>query len=331
MVKKMQTGWYPWLNLVYKNIINNYQKNKLHHTIIIESYNINNTYKIIWAISKWILCNQKNGIKYCGKCTGCSLIKNKNHPDFYIFLPNKKNNILEIEKIKNILNNIQNTAQQNNNKILWIPNYNLLTIFGINILLKIIEEPPKNTFFFIGNNYNKKIEMTFKSRCLLYRIPKPSEKIGLLWIKKKNNFKTKNCLIALQIHNYDPELAYIALNKKNWNKRINFYKNINISININNFLILLPKINTDNIFIKIYWIILLLMDGLKYKKKLFFHLINIDQIDLIKKISKKYSYIHLNNILKSWIKCRYQLINIKNINFELLILKQLFKWKILNS
>ncbi|CAL4042959.1 DNA polymerase III subunit delta' [Buchnera aphidicola (Takecallis arundicolens)] len=327
----MQNIWYPWLNLTYKNIITNYQNKKLHHTILIESYNIQNTYKIIWAVIRWIFCNKKNGKKSCGKCTGCILIKTKNHPDFYILHSKNTNQIFEINKIRNIIKIIKNTAQQSHDKILWIPNYTSLTIFSINALLKIIEEPPKNTFFFIGNILYNKIHCTFKSRCVFYQIFTPNENIGLSWLKENTTIKKKNCLIALRINNYDPELAKNFIQKKNWIERIHFYEDITDAINKNNFLMLLPKLNTTDVLNKIYWIILLLWDSLKLKTNIFTYFINTDQIYLIQNISKKYSYITLNNILYSWIQCRYQLITIDNINYELLILQQLLKWQILKK
>lgn len=328
MVKNMQKTWYPWLDSVYKNIINNYKIKKLHHTILIESYNIHNTYKIIWAVSRWIFCNNKKNITNCGQCTGCTLIKNNNHPDLYILNPQNTRNTIDIDQIRKIIPMIQNTSQHNDIKIVWIPNYNTLTIFGINTLLKIIEEPPRNTFFLIGNVFNTVVHLTFKSRCLLYRIPTPNNKIGLLWIQKNTKIKKKMCSIALHISNNDPELAQQLL-KKNWIKRNSLYKNIQLSINQNNFLPLLPILNTSSSLNKIYWLILLLFDSLKLKKQNIQDLINIDHIKLIQNISKKYSYTYLNNILNSWIICRYQLIHIEHIDYELLILQKLLKWQFL--
>ncbi|WP_343128039.1 DNA polymerase III subunit delta' C-terminal domain-containing protein [Buchnera aphidicola (Takecallis taiwana)] len=327
----MQNTWYPWLNKTYKNIIQNYQNGKLHHTILIESYSINNTYKIIWAIIRWILCHKKHGIKNCGKCIGCTLIKNNIHPDCYIIHAKNTNNIIEIKKIRHIIDMIKNTAQQKHDKILWIPDYSLLTIFGINALLKIIEEPPENTFFFIGNKFYNNIHSTFRSRCILYKIFTPNEKIGLSWMQKNTTIKKKTCLLALRINNNDPELANKLLKNKNWIQRIQLYNNIHYAINKNNFLTLLPYLNTDDIINKIYWIILLFLDSMKLQKKIFSYLINIDQIPLITQISQNYSYITLNNIVHSWVQCRYLLTTVNNINYELLILNQLLKWQILKK
>ncbi|CAL4321712.1 DNA polymerase III subunit delta' C-terminal domain-containing protein [Buchnera aphidicola] len=319
---------YPWLIKIYQKIITNYQNNNLHHAIILESHSINNISKLIWTIIKWIFCNSPIGMKNCYKCKNCILTNTKKHPDLYILFPKKKKQYISTENIRNILQKIQNTPQQNKIKIIWIPDYSTLTIFGINILLKVIEEPPKNTFFFLGNKKTNTIHATFKSRLLRYQTPIPNEKDGLAWLKKYTQAKKIECLIALRCNHHNPELAKKFLYKNIWSLRNHLYYNISKIIEKKNFLVLLPILNNNKICTKIYWIIILLLDSLKFKNNFFSLLVNIDYIPLIQKISKQYSHKNLYILLKTWQKCRYQLINIKNINQEILLLKQLIKWKI---
>ncbi|CAL4042884.1 DNA polymerase III subunit delta' [Buchnera aphidicola (Phyllaphis fagi)] len=319
--------WNPWLTKYYKQIIQHYNTHKLHHSIIIESCNIKDTFKLIWAISKWILCIKKKKMKNCGICKGCKLTLTHNNPDFYVLYPKKNKKFIDIETIRNTINNIVQTSQQYGNKILWIPKYQTLTNFGINALLKIIEEPPKNTWFFIGNDKFYKLNITFRSRCLLYQILQPIEDIGLNWIQKNIIIPKKICLTSLRINNYSPELAIDFLQSSSYKLRDNLCMKLYYAIDNNNFSKLLPIINDHQAILKIQWIILLLLDAMKIKKKLSLLLDNLDQIHLIKKISTQYSYYNLHKIIKYWIKCKYQLINIENINYELLILNQLLKWE----
>ncbi|CAL4321862.1 DNA polymerase III subunit delta' C-terminal domain-containing protein [Buchnera aphidicola] len=322
----MNITFYPWLIIPYKKIINSYNKNHLHHTIIVQSNNLQDTFKLIWAIIRWIVCTKRLKFKSCGICKGCTLILNKNHPDCYFLYPKTNKNFLEVELIRNTIKSLLNTAQQHGKKIFWIPNYSTLTTFGINALLSIIETPPKNTFFFIGHDVSKKIHLTFRSRCLIYHIVKPTEKIALQWIQKQINLTKQSYLVAIRISENNPILAKKILTSNIWNQRKELYHQIHLSIQNNNFIKLLSILNYNTI-IKINWIILLLLDAMKFKKHLLILLINLDQKLLIEKIIQNYSYKYLNKITKSWIKCRYQLINIKNINYELLILKQLIKWE----
>lgn len=323
----MYINQFPWLKKIYLEIITNYKKNQLHNIILIKSYNIHNTFTTIMEISKWIFCKNKVGIQSCGKCTGCLLIFSKNHPDFYI-LYQKKNTFIEVDIIKNTIKKILNTSQQYGSKIIWIPSYNKLTIYGINTLLKIIEEPPQDTFFFIGSSINQNIHKTFSSRCVKYKIYPPREDIGLNWIINNINIKKKKkSLIILRNHNNNPELSKKLIENNIFSLRKNFLYNIKCALIKNNYFILLPILSKKNIYIKINWIILLLLDVLKFKKNFFTFLINIDQLQLIQKISKKYTYNFIQIILKSWIKCQNKLIHIQYVNTELLILKELLKWE----
>ncbi|WP_343182379.1 DNA polymerase III subunit delta' C-terminal domain-containing protein [Buchnera aphidicola] len=322
---------FSYLNKIYKKIIINYQKKKLHHAIIVESYYLYDIYWLIYCISKWILCHNKLNIYACETCTSCILIKKKNHPDFYIFHPNKLDKICDIEKLRKIIISIQNTPQQNQNKILWIPNYHTLTLFSINTLLKILEEPPKNTFFFIGNIIGNTLHPTFRSRLLLHRIPIVTEKFILNWIKKKKIYNQKKFFIEFRINNHDFHATIQSIKKKMWVKRKFLYQTIHSLINQKNFLKLLPILNNKECIIQLNWIILLFLDSLKKKSNIFYTIINIDYIDLIHKINQTYSYFYISKILDIWIKCRYQIFTIKNINQELLILKNLLKWNIFHN
>ncbi|MCW5197201.1 DNA polymerase III subunit delta' C-terminal domain-containing protein [Buchnera aphidicola] len=323
----MKITWNPWLKKYYKEIIQYCYINKLHHSIIIESYNIKDTFKLIWTLSQWILCNKKKNMKSCGICSGCTLVSLYKHPDFYVLYPKNKKKNIDIVTIRDTIHNILKTAQQNENKILWIPRYEFLTSFGINALLKIIEEPPKNTWFFIGNNKIHTLHKTLRSRCVLYQISQPVEKIGYIWMKKYIEKNKHVCLTSLRINYHSPELAINFLTSPFYEMRYNLYFKIHYAINNNKFVQLLPFIYDKNMIVKINWIILLLLDAMKIKKKFFIFTINLDQINLVKKISIKYSYHNLYNIIQNWIKCRYQLININNINYELLIINQLFMWE----
>ena len=65
---------------------------------------------------------------------------------------------------------INKTTYNSSIKIVMIDNAEYLNINSSNALLKILEEPGENTFFFIVHNSEKKILNTIKSRCMEFRI-----------------------------------------------------------------------------------------------------------------------------------------------------------------
>ncbi|XRX42853.1 MAG: DNA polymerase III subunit delta' C-terminal domain-containing protein [Buchnera aphidicola (Eriosoma harunire)] len=99
-----------------------------------------------------------------------------------------------------------------------------------------------------------------------------------------------------------------------------------------NILPLFSFFSKTNSLQTISWISSLLLDILKNKYNLFRLIHNIDQILLIQQLSCVHSITNLNKIIRCWHLCYYQLHNIKNINYELIIIKQLLYWeRILNT
>ncbi len=97
------------------------------------------------------------------------LMLNKTCSNFSLIdVANDKKKI-DISQIRSLINNLNKSSINSKPKFILIDNIEFLNINSINALLKILEEPNKNTFFFLINN-NKKILPTLKSRCLDFKI-----------------------------------------------------------------------------------------------------------------------------------------------------------------
>ncbi|QJC28950.1 DNA polymerase III subunit delta' C-terminal domain-containing protein [Enterobacteriaceae endosymbiont of Plateumaris rustica] len=314
---------YPWLHNYYKTILYQFLKNRSYHAFIFCSINGIGTIDLIYALIKWILCINKNHLNSCEKCTSCILIKSGNHPDLYIIKKNYDNISINIDTIRNIINNISNNSYYSQGKIIWLPYAKQLNNSSSNAILKILEEPPKNTWFFMQCYHKNDLLPTIYSRCQIWYIHPPSENDGLYWLKKKlNNFyEKKTILAALRICNYSPINAYKILNNSLWLERKNLYE-IFISAIKYDILYLLKILNNKNILLYLNWLYLILIDVIKYQLKInknFFY--NVDQYNLISIIS---NLIKLNNIfliIDDLLYYRNCLININNINQKLILVR----------
>lgn len=96
---------------------------------------------------------------------------NKNiHPNFFSLEINKSENEIKIDKVRNLLNFLSKTTYSKDLKIVMIDNVENLNLNSANALLKSMEEPNRNTFFFLTHSIENKILDTIKSRCTSFKI-----------------------------------------------------------------------------------------------------------------------------------------------------------------
>lgn len=98
-----------------------------------------------------------------------NLINNDIHPNFYLIDNNLFDDKIKIEKIRNSIKYLHKSTYSSNLKILLLDNAEKLNVQSANALLKVLEEPPENTFFFIIHNSSSKILDTIKSRSIEFK------------------------------------------------------------------------------------------------------------------------------------------------------------------
>ena len=97
------------------------------------------------------------------------LLSNGSHPNFF-FLSNKIAGAeIKIAEVRNLLSFLSKSSYSKNIKIVLIDNAENLNQNSSNALLKALEEPKNNTFFFINYNFTTSIPDTIKSRCLEFK------------------------------------------------------------------------------------------------------------------------------------------------------------------
>jgi DNA polymerase III subunit delta' len=99
-----------------------------------------------------------------------NLLAENIHPNFFLLESDQDKETIKIEQIRHLLKFLNKSTYSNNLKIVFLDNAEYLNINSSNALLKALEEPPKNTHFFIIHNDESKIKNTIISRCIKFRI-----------------------------------------------------------------------------------------------------------------------------------------------------------------
>ena len=233
-----------------KFLIKNYLNNKLPHSIILSGDKGigKKTFIIDFFASIFNELFDNNNLKQ-----HLNLIKNNTHPNIkYISnLVDKKTNktksqitIDQIRQLNSFLN--ETSVYENISKFLIIDNADSLNVSASNSLLKNLEEPKKNTYFFLIVHKLSYLLPTIRSRCLKLRFNKHDFNTFKLIITKQLNIVNENEIlflydlsngspgIAINIYDeelvgfYDQILFFFDQNKIYHADQINFSKKISL-------------------------------------------------------------------------------------------------------
>ena len=231
------------------------------------------------------------------------LIQNKTHANILNIKKKKDKKNIEIDQIREIKKFINQSSFNNKSRFIIIEDIEYLNINSSNALLKSLEEPNLNVYFFLIYNTEMNILDTIKSRCLEFKI------------------NLKQADTRLIVNNYFDENVYDNINKdlNNYYSTpkfliclISYLRENDLSIsetNINKLIknIIDNKHYDKHVFVKEY---------INYIIELFFY----NHINISKKIAskvKRYYYSKFSNIIKF------------NLDYETFFLE--FKDKLLNE
>ena len=210
---------------------------------------------------------------------------------------------VKVEDIRHLKAKILQSTISDKNRFIIFDDIELFNLNSLNALLKIIEEPSKNNFFFLINNKSKPLLETVKSRTLEIKIILNENERSEIINKLVSSLKLELIL--------DPKSS--LLSPGNFVKFNYLCKELNIFPSndfVENFSLLLNlyKKNKDIIFINLIFFIVeyhfknLKKDGLFKNDKIFetknfifenlnkFMLYNINQNSLINAVSEKLNY-----------------------------------------
>jgi len=159
-------------NKYFKFFTEIYKKNKLPNCILINgSKGLGKATFVYHFINSILSENESNSysrkyLKIDKNNPSYQLMLNNTHPNFFSFA---KNN-MKIDDVRNLLLFLNKSTYLRDLKIVFIDNFEKFNLNSTNALLKAIEEPSINTFFFIVQDSSYKIPETIISRCMKFKI-----------------------------------------------------------------------------------------------------------------------------------------------------------------
>jgi DNA polymerase III delta prime subunit len=181
-------------NKIMTNIANRIVVGSMHHSVILSgSYGIGKQTLAISIIKKIIALDKNIELKNANNLTefdfddkDVNLIDKSTHPDL-LYLSSKselKKNIT-VDQVREISKFINVSPSRLKYKFIIIDAIDHLNDYAVNALLKNLEEPSQNCFFFLIS-HKQLILQTINSRCLVYNVPNLNDIEMELLLSAKN-------------------------------------------------------------------------------------------------------------------------------------------------
>jgi len=199
---------YPWLVDSLKNL-----PADLPGALLIHGQRGTGKQFLARSLSQGLLCLNPDGAGMpCGKCEGCHLFEVGNHPDFRHLQPEKDqeetqhdvsgksagtkkpSSIIGVDAVRDLggLNAI--AAHRGGAKVILISPAESLHPSAANALLKMLEEPARDTYFILVTSERKRILPTIRSRCFQLPVKLPTGTVDASWLGNHDPERTQTAL-----------------------------------------------------------------------------------------------------------------------------------------
>ncbi len=154
-------------------------------------------------LAQSLLCEtDRSALQACGTCASCRLYQAGNHPDLRILEvgheeeasasgaaddeagPSKKaSRQISVEKVRTLTDFVTLTAHRGGAKVICIIPAEAMHPSAANAVLKVLEEPPGDTYFLLVSHQPERLLPTIRSRCFHLAFALPDAEPALDWLK----------------------------------------------------------------------------------------------------------------------------------------------------
>ena len=163
------------INPLLKEYLDFFNKDSLSHGYLISGENGLGKKDLVRVLSESILCKNSNKLfEACGECNASKLMQSGNHPDYHFIEEEVGSKIIKIGQLRGnkkkndshegIVNSMFETPLVSASKVFVINNAHLMNDESQNFILKILEEPPKESFIFLISSNPFLLKKTLLSR-----------------------------------------------------------------------------------------------------------------------------------------------------------------------
>ena len=151
-----------------QSLATRFTPDKLPHAILFTSRNNALAYETLQPYMQYLLCLVPNK-KACGHCQSCRLFLAGSHPDICA-LPFLEKNKISIDDIRELIEFATVHPKISQRQIVTLCPAETMHVRAANGLLKILEEPPQNSYLFLFSEQPIALPITVRSRCMKWNL-----------------------------------------------------------------------------------------------------------------------------------------------------------------
>ncbi|NOZ10583.1 MAG: DNA polymerase III subunit delta' [Gammaproteobacteria bacterium] len=164
----------------------------------------------VHELANWLLCLQPTiGKQACGQCNSCRLWDAGSHPDLHVLqseADTKKfgadplgrhalryqderagqrkrlSTIIGVDQIRHLINNMHSRAHSAPNRVIVLLPAEAMNQNAANSLLKLLEEPPEDSYLLLLSHQPSSLPATIRSRCSVTHFRIPPRDQALAWL-----------------------------------------------------------------------------------------------------------------------------------------------------
>lgn len=168
---------------------------KMPHAIIIEGEYGTGKRTLAKYLAQIAVCQGEN--KPCGACKGCHLAIVGSHPDIETITIEEDKKTITVGQIRETKNMAYLSSHTADCRVFIIEKADTMNGNAANSLLKVLEEPPANTFFILLVESKSSLLETILSRCTVLSLFAPSKNEAMQYILSRYDFDEKSVEEAL--------------------------------------------------------------------------------------------------------------------------------------
>ena len=152
-----QLTLYGYSNL-FHNINNIFQNGANSKSILISGSKGLGKFTFAYHLANYLLSKNEehsysiNNFKINEENKTYKLMQEGIHPNFFLLKNAKSEKMIKIDQVRDLITFTSKSTYSKGMKIVIIDNLEYFNLNALSALLKIIEEPPQNTYFFLINN-----------------------------------------------------------------------------------------------------------------------------------------------------------------------------------